>query len=180
MSTEKKKKGKKEKEDFDVDFGLGRIAFGGLFEGINDLMEKASKLSDETGEIKKEGEINLGKEIKGVYGFNIRTMAGGQPVIETFGNIKKTPKGPVVEEEREPVVDIFDEKDHILIVTELPGVSENDINFELQGDILKLSAESGDRKYTKEILLSSKVKEDKIESSYKNGILELKLIKVHH
>jgi len=180
MSTEKKKKGKKEKEDFDVDFGLGRIALGGLFEGISDLMEKASKLSDETGEIKKEGEIKLGKEIKGVYGFNIRTMAGGQPIIETFGNIKKTPKGPVVEEEREPVVDIFDEKDHILIVTELPGVSENDINFELQGDILKLSAKSGDRKYTKEILLSSKVKEDKIESSYKNGILELKLIKVHH
>lgn len=179
MSKEKKK-GKKEKEDFEVDFGLGKFAFGGLFKGISDLMDMASKLSEETGEMKKEGEIKLGKEIKGVYGFNIRTMTGGQPIIETFGNIKKTPKGPVVEEEREPVVDIFDEKDHILIVTELPGVSENDINFEIQGDILKLSARSGDRKYTKEILLSSKVKEDKIESSYKNGILELKLIKVPH
>ncbi len=85
-----------------------------------------------------------------------------------------------MEEEREPVVDIFDEEDHILIVTELPGVSENDIISEVKGDILKITAKSGDRKYSKEILLSSKVREDKIESSYKNGILEIKLIKVTH
>ena len=177
MSEEKKKK-KKEKEESKVDFDLGNhISFGGIFKGISNLIDMASKLSEEAGEIKKEGEIKLGKEIKGMYGFNIRTMVGGKPVIETFGNIKKTPKGPVVEEEREPVVDIFDEEDHILIVVELPGVSENDINFELRGDILKLSAEAGDRKYSKEILVSSKVRKGKIESSYKNGILKIKLIK---
>lgn len=176
--TEEKKKKEEGKEEIKVDFGLGNhITFGGIFKGISNLIDLASKLSNEAGEIKKQGEIKFGKEIKGMYGFNIRTMAGGTPTIETFGNIKKTPKGPVVEEEREPVVDIFDEKDHILIVAELPGVSENDINFELKGDILKLSAETGDRKYSKEILLSSKVREDKIESSYKNGIFEIKLIK---
>jgi len=182
MRKEKKKeKEKKEEEEFKVDFGLGKDnTFGGLFKGISNLIEQASKLSEESGELKKTGEIKFGKEIKGMYGFNIRTMAGGAPKIETFGNIKKTPKGPVVEEEREPVVDIFDEKDHILIVTELPGVTEDDINLELKGDILKLSAETGDRKYSKEILLPSKVKGDKIESSYKNGILEIKLKKITH
>jgi len=173
----KKKKREEAKEGFDIDFGAGKITFGGLFKGINNLIDMASKLSDAAGEIKETGEIKLGKEIKGMYGFNIRTMAGGTPRVETFGNIKKTPKGPVVEEEREPVVDVFDEEDHILVVTEVPGVSEEDINLEIEGDILKLSAKSGDRKYSKEILLSSKVKEDKIESSYKIGIFEIKLIK---
>jgi len=180
MIGEKKKK-EEGKEEFKIDFGLGNHGtFGGLFKGISNLIDLASKLSEKSGEIKETGEIKLGKEIKGMYGFNIRTMAGGAPKIETFGNIKKTPKGPVVEEEREPVVDIFDEKDHILIVAEVPGVREDDISFELKGDILKLSAKSGDRKYSKEILLSSKVREDKIESSYRNGILEIKLIKVTH
>jgi len=175
--TERKKR-EKEKEDFGVDVNLGNnISFGSIFQGISNLIDMASKLSEKSGEINKQGEIKMGKDIKGMYGFNIRTMAGGAPKIETFGNIKKTPKGPVVEEEREPVVDVFDEKDHVLIVAELPGVSDTDVKFELKGDILKLSAETGDRKYSKEILLSSKVQEDKIESSYKNGILEIRLIK---
>lgn len=177
MTEEKKKKEEKEKEGFEVDFGMDKLTFGGLFKGISNLVDLASKLSEEAGEIRKEGEIKLGKEIKGVYGFNIRTMAGGKSVIETFGNIKKTPKGPVVEEEREPVVDIFDEENHILIISEIPGVSKDDISIEIKGDILKLSAETGERKYLKEILLSSKVKEDKIESTLKNGILEIKLLK---
>jgi len=178
--TEKKKKEEKEKEEFKVDFGIGKLTFGGLFKGINNLIDMASKLSDAAGEIKETGEMKLGKEIKGMYGFNIRTIAGGTPKVETFGNIKETPRGPVVEEEREPVVDIFDEEDHILIVAEVPGVSEDDISVEVKGDILKLSAETGDRKYSKEILLSSKVREDKIESSYRNGIFEIKLMKITH
>jgi HSP20 family protein len=178
MTEERRKKGQKGKGGIDVEFGSNsQFSLGGIFKGIENFIDLASKLSEQSGEIKEQGEIKLGKEIKGMYGFNIRTMAGGTPKVETFGNIKKTPKGPVVEEEREPVVDVFDEKDHVLIVTELPGVSENDINLELKGDILMLSAETGDRKYSKEILLSSKVREDKIESSYKNGILEIKLIK---
>jgi len=177
MIEEKKKREEKEKEEFEVDFGIGKLTFGSLFKGINNLVDLASKLSDEAGEIKKEGEIKIGDKMKGVYGFNIRTMAGGKPIIETFGNIKETPKGPVVEEEREPMADIFDEKDHILVVVELPGVSEDDIVVEVEGDILKISAQTEDRKYSKEILLPSKVREDEMGSSYKNGILEIMLYK---
>ncbi len=178
MTEERRKKGQKGKGGIDVDIGSNsHFSLGGIFKGIENFIDLASKLSEQSGEIKDQGEIKLGKDLKGMYGFSIRTMAGGTPKVETFGNIKKTPKGPVVEEEREPLVDIFDEEDHILIISELPGVSEKDINFELRGDILKLSAKSKDRKYSKEILLSAKVQKDKIESSYKNGILEIKLIK---
>jgi len=167
---------KKEKKDkIDVDFGTGRINLGGLFKGMGNFIDLASKLSEEG--VERRGEIaGLPKGAKGVYGFSIRTLAG-KPVIESFGNIKETAKGPVVEEVREPMVDIFDEKDRILVIAELPGVSESEIKIEVTGDILNVAASDRDRKYAKEILLPCKVKTDSVKSAYKNGILEIILQK---
>ena len=117
------------------------------------------------------------KDAKGVYGFSIRTLVGGKPVIETFGNIKDSAKGPVVEEIREPMVDVFDEKDHILVLVELPGVEEKDVKLEIEGDILKLAATSKNREYAKEILLPARVKSEAMKTTYKNGIIEINLPK---
>lgn len=170
---------KKKEEGIEIDFGIGKVRFGELFKGIGDLIDLASKLSEQAGEIKKVGEIKgLPKKAKGVYGFSVRTLVGGKPLIETFGNIKETPKGPVVEEVREPIVDVFDEKDRVLVIAELPGISEENIKIDIEGDILKLSAENEGRKYAKEVLLPAKVKKKTLESSYKNGILEIKLEKI--
>jgi HSP20 family protein len=166
-------KEEKEEEKVEIDFGIGKISFGGLFKGIGNIIDLASKLSEEG--VERKGEIKgLPKGAKGVYGFSVRTLAG-KPVIESFGNIKETAKGPVVEEVREPIVDIFDEEDHILVIAELPGVSEDEIKVEVAGDILNLTASDKDRKYAKEILLPSKVKSDSMKTSYKNGILEVTL-----
>ena len=172
MANEKKKR---EDEGLGIDFSLG-----GLFKGIEKLIDLAAKVEKESGEIKKEGEIDLShlKEgMKGVYGFSIKTAMGGRPVVESFGNIKKTPKGPTVEEEREPITDVFDEKEEVRVYTEIPGVNEEDIKLNLKGDILDILAKSGDRKYHKEILLPVKVKSETLISSYKNGILEVKIRK---
>jgi len=167
---------KNEDEDkVDIDFGLGKIGFGGLFKGLGNLIDLASKLSEEG--LDKKGEIRgLPKGARGVYGVSIRTMAG-KPVIETFGNIRETAKGPVVEEVREPIVDVFDEEDHIRLIAELPGVSEDKIEIEVTGDILNLTASDTDKKYAKEILLPSKVNPQSLKTTYKNGILEIMLEK---
>jgi len=187
-----KKKEKKEEEDLDIDFGIGKLSLGGLFKGIEKLVDLAADLKDAGGEIKKEGEIDLshlregihpvryGKlsnGVKGVFGFSIKTAVGGKPIVEPFGNIKKTPKGPTVEEEREPMTDVFDEKEEVRVYAEMPGVNEEDIKVVLRGDILDISAQSGDRKYHKEVLLPTKVKAETTSSSYKNGILEVRIKK---
>jgi len=171
-----KEKEKKEEEKAGIDFGIG---LGGIFEGIGNLIDSVSKIAEEgKGIVEKQGEIKgLADKVKGVYGVTIRTMAGGESKVEPFGNIKKTPKGPVVEEEREPIVDVFDEEDHILVVAELPGVEEGNVKTEIEGDILNISAEKGERKYRKEVLLPSKVENEPISSTYKNGVLEIKLKK---
>jgi HSP20 family protein len=169
-------KGKKKKEEgIGFDFGIG-----GLFKGIEKLIDLAADLKDSGGELKKEGEIDLGhlKEgMKGVFGFSIKTAVGGKPIVEPFGNIKKTPKGPTVEEEREPMTDVFDEKEEIRIYSEMPGVNEEDIKFDLKGDILDISAQSGERKYHKEVLLPVQVKKEALSYTYKNGVLEVRIKK---
>jgi len=166
----------KDDKEKGTDFGFG---LGGIFEGLGSLIESVSKIAKEgKGNISKSGEIKgLGDKVKGVYGFTVRTLADGESKVESFGNIKKTSKGPIVEEEREPIVDVFDEKDHILVIAELPGVNEEDIKTEIKGDILNISTQKEERKYKKEILLPSMVEAEPTSSIYKNGILELKLKK---
>ncbi|MBI2851924.1 MAG: Hsp20/alpha crystallin family protein [Chloroflexi bacterium] len=178
MADGKKKKDReKEKEEdrVEIDFGAGKISFGGLFKGLGNLVDLAAKLKEE--EVEKTGEIkDLPKGMKGVYGFSIRTMAG-KPVIESFGNIRETAKGPVVQEVREPITDIFDEERHIVVIAELPGVSEDKISIEIAGDILNIAASDVDRKYAKEILLPTRVKPASLKTAYQNGILEIRLEK---
>jgi len=156
------------------------FGFGGILEGIGKLVELAAKVNEAGGQINKEGEINFGdskKGAKGVFGFSVKTISGGQQVVEPFGNIKKTPSGPKVGDVREPIADVFDEKDEIRVYIEMPGVNEADIKIDLKGDILSICVDSGDRKYSKEILLPVKAAKEGLSSSYKNGILEIKVKK---
>ena len=166
-------KEKKTDADFDL-FGLG-----GLFKGIEKLVDLAGKLDDKGG-ISKEGEINfdhIKKGMKGVYGFTINTAGGGTPKVETFGNIKKTPEGPKVDEEREPITDMFDEKNEIVVIAEMPGIDENDLKINLKEDILELSAASKNRTYRKELLLPVKVLQQNLRHKFTNGILEIRIKK---
>jgi len=168
-----KNKGKRDEADFEI-FGLG-----GLFKGIEKLVDLAGKL-EEKGGISKEGEINfdhIKKGMKGVYGFTINTAGGGTPKVETFGNIKKTPEGPKVDEEREPITDIFDEENEIVVIAEMPGIEENDLVIDLKEDILEISAVSKSRTYRKELLLPVKVIKENLSHKFINGILEIKIKK---
>ena len=155
------------------------IGFGGLFKGLGSLFDLVSKMTEDgKEEYSRTGEVDvLGGKAKAVYGFSIRMGLGGKPVIEQFGNIKATEEGTVVAEVREPLVDVLDEGDHVVVLAELPGVEEKDIHLEVKDDILELTAEARDRKYSKEVLLPSEVEADIMESSYRNGILEIKLMK---
>lgn len=176
----KTKNEKEKKAEVQLDFGLGGL-FGGLFKGIEKLVDLAEKAEKVGGELKREGGWHGGtkeRPARAVYGFTIRTGLGkAGSRIQTFGNIKKTKQGPRVAETREPIVDIFDEKDHVLIIAELPGVQETDITLDIKGDLLSLET-IGERKYAKETLLPAKVDFESREVNFKNGILEVKFKKV--
>ncbi len=179
MAAKDEQQKKKDHEEIEVDFGMGKISFGGLFQGIGNLIDLVSKIEEEEkDEVKREGEFTSPSgRVKAVYGLSIKTNLSGKPTIEPFGNVRKTAKGPVVEEEREPLVDVFDEKDHIVVIAELPGADEERVSARVEGDILTISATGSDRKYYKEVILSEDVDADTLQSKYKNGVLEIRINK---
>lgn len=175
-----KKHEDKDNPKVDMAFGLGGIfkGLGDFLEMASNLAQKAEKLQTESGEGMRVGTFGSPKGLQAVYGVSVRVGAGGQPVVEHFGNLREKPgKGPVVDEVREPIADLLDEDDHFLVVAELPGMEEAGVKWKIQDDILIISGESAGRKYHKELLLPSRIDESKVSGSYKNGILELKLWK---
>lgn len=161
--------------------GLGSL-LGGLGTLIDQLGELAEKAERAGGEATKTGEFAVGPEkaIRGVYGISIKTGLGEKgPKVEPFGNIRKDKESGrvVVREIREPMTDIFDEPDHVLVVAEVPGVMQDDVRLELHDDVLALAAERGTEKYAKEILLPQGFTSDKMSYTCRNGVLEVRFDK---
>ncbi len=172
----KKKTGKNKPPEGESTSGLG-----GILKGLADLVENLGELAEKGQEISKAGEIRgLGKEIKGIYGFNVKVGLGGEKFrVEPFGNIRRDEKSgePVVQEVREPVVDVFEEEDHTLVVAEMPGISVEDVRLEAKDDLLTIHAEKGDKKYRKEVMLPRSYPGEKMIISCNNGILEIKCVR---
>jgi HSP20 family protein len=150
-----------------------------MFRSLGGFLDLLSNLAEQgEGELRRSGEVGGDKKgLKAVYGFSVRVGGGGKPLVEQFGNVKDDGHGAVVEEAREPMVDVFDEGDHLLLVAELPGVDASDIRFEMKDGILTLSAARGERKYRKEVLLPGSVLAERATSSYRNGVFEIKVPK---
>jgi HSP20 family protein len=160
----------------------GAQGLGGILGGLGNLVEKLAEVAERAEEFSKNGEIQGGgKAMTGVYGFTVKVGLGDQGVkVEPFGTIHrdKTAEGnaPVVEI-REPMVDLFEEDDHVTIVAEMPGIGVEDLHLELKDDILTLSAEKRDKKYRKEILLPGIFSRERMSVSCNNGVVEIKCLK---
>jgi HSP20 family protein len=153
----------------------------GILRGLGDLVEKLGELAEKGEELKRSGDFDIqsgGKSGKAVYGFSIKTGLGGdnEPRIEPFGNVRRDEQTgeTTVQEVSEPLVDIFEEADYVLVLAEMPGVGDEDIKVDLAGDILTLQAAKGSKKYHKEIVLPREFAAENMERSCRNGILELK------
>ena len=147
-----------------------------ILPGMGKLVKKLKKTSPELErkieetdkEIKDRLEKGYSPKPKIKYGYSMKTLVGEEKV-ELEEKVK--PKIEIVE----PIVDIFDEKDRIKVIAELPGVSENDIMVNLSGRGLVIDASNKERRYHKAIELPCDVKD--MKKRYKNGILELEAVK---
>lgn len=166
-----------------VDGGEHRGGSGleGILHGFTNLVEKLGELAEKGQEFSHSGEIH-GKgpqkdAMHGVYGLNIKFGLGNKEMqVEPFGNIHKdkVTGETKIQEAREPLVDILEEKDHTLIVAEMPGIHADDVDIEVKDDVLILSAEKDDKKYRREILLPRSYPREKMKVSSNNGIIEIR------
>lgn len=163
----------KEAANMSIDLGLG-----GIFKGLGNFIQLLEEMTEEgKQEITRAGKFKGPGRTEAMYGFTVKIGPEGMPRVGRFGNVRETEAGAVVEEEREPMVDVFDEDREVVVIAEIPGVEESAIQLEVKEDILVLSATDGERKYRKEVLLPCAVLADSMKSSYRNGILEIRLTK---
>jgi len=113
-----------------------------------------------------------------VYGFSMSVGPDGKPMIQEFGNVQSSQRGPRIREEREPLVDVMEEDKDVVILAELPGVERDDINLHATEDHLTISVDTAERKYHKELILPAMVDPKSAQASYKNGVLEVRLKKL--
>ncbi|MFX0043214.1 MAG: archaeal heat shock protein Hsp20 [Candidatus Hodarchaeota archaeon] len=114
------------------------------------------------------------------YGFNVNIGPDGKPTIDSFGNLEPTPYSgkPIVKSKREPLVEVNEEEDRIIVIAEMPGVDREDIELRANSHSITISTkEDANRHYYKKVDLPSAINSDYAKARYSNGILEIELKK---
>ncbi len=91
-----------------------------------------------------------------------------------------------------PALDVYEEKDDIVVHAELPGLKKEDIEISLHSGLLSISGErkvertdNGESRrseryygrFSRTVTLPSPVDSDKVQASYKDGVLVVRLPK---
>nr|MDO8098864.1 Hsp20/alpha crystallin family protein [Candidatus Njordarchaeota archaeon] len=96
------------------------------------------------------------------------------PILtEAGGDEQEEEEEEKLGELRKPLVEKFRSKDEYVILAELPGIDESDLKVDVRNGILEISG--GDRFRPTRICLPRKAQAKRLRSSYKNGILEIRI-----
>lgn len=76
-----------------------------------------------------------------------------------------------------PLIDIFQEKNWITIVADIAGFNKETLKINVKERKITLSAKAKDRRYYKSLNLPKVVIPNLMRTTYKNGVLEIKLKK---
>lgn len=173
-----KKQAEKKRES---DLGSGKGALSTIFQGIGNIIDLVANMEEEGKvEERREGEFSSPSgRVKGVFGISVKTGLGldEKLTIEPQSHVRKAPQRPRGGEERQPLIDVFDGQDHVLVIIELPGVDEEQIHTEVKGDILILSTTSGNYNFYREVILPKDVDASTVTRKYTNGVLEIRISK---
>jgi HSP20 family protein len=116
-------------------------------------------------------------------GVNVGLDSEGNPIMDSFNSTKSKskPEKRGEKEVREPLVDINEEEDEIIVIAELPGTEKENIKLNANAHTLTISTKeetNAGHKFYKEVSLPSAVNSDYAKARYINGILEVKLKKI--
>lgn len=118
-----------------------------------------------------------------VYGFSMTTGPDGKPIIKEFGNLRpnrRLSKAQIreIKTETEPLIDVLEEDKEITIVAQLPGAKKEDIDVHVTETQTTISVDTEEHSYHKKLQLPAIVDPKSAKTSYKNGVLQIKLRKM--
>ncbi len=171
-----------EKDANDDEEVTGAAGIRKIVRGLSDLFDVLSgfEQAPRRGRHEKDGRVFE-------YSFGTRTMSEAAREKQSADEAPSTPsqtRPPRAAKKSslevlEPVTDIFDEQDEIVLLFELPGVEREAIRCILDGDILLLEAKTGDRLYRKETLIEEKLSAGSPRLNLRYGVLEVRLSKAN-
>jgi HSP20 family protein len=152
-----------------------------MFRMIEEMMEKMMSEMNEGTLFDSEAFDEMLRNPEGtspfVFGFSMNVGPDGKPIIQRFGN-PPTDEGVDSSPSLEPLVDVVEQNDEIIVVAEVPGVERDEIKVRIKGTTLTIHSENPERPYHKVIELPSKVKKEEAKSAIRNGVLEVRLKRV--
>ncbi|OOM77814.1 Hsp20 family protein [Clostridium sp. BL-8] len=153
------------------------IGLGSIFRGLDKLINiVGDMLENEESEVDIKGALNdpeKSKKVTANYGVNIKIGGENFKGIKDINSFNKMKDSYNKEKIIEPATDVFDEEERVLIVMELPGVSEEDIKIEVESNILKIEAEVNNNIYIKNVKLSFVPITESITSQLNNSIYSI-------
>ena len=176
--------------------GLGAIveALQGALHGLIDKVSEAARSAGEAEAGKTERDdaapggnvrsgvhsIELGgKGARMVFGYTLRMGLDGVSA-EPFGDVpdeaaaRAAAASAAAPGARQPIVELFEEADAIVVVAELPGADPASLVCRIDGQTLLIEA-AGTRRYRKQVALPAAVRPAEISRNFQNGILEVRL-----
>lgn len=151
-----------------------------IFRQIEEMMERMMSEMNEGTLFDSEAFEEMFRNPEGtspfVFGFSMNVGPDGKPIIQRFGN-PPADEGAGPSSSLEPLVDVVEEDDEIIVVAEVPGVERDEIKVRIRGTTLTIHADNPERPYHKDIELPSKVKKQEAKSAIRNGVLEIRLKK---
>jgi len=162
------------------------MAFDGdIFDEIDRLfkeeMRKIRKMITELTRINPEDIKEFGKKGEPiVFGFTYRWHSGmKKPEVKFFGNVRpQQPYGIKVDDVVSPVYDILDKDDHYEIVVEVAGARKDDINIEMKGRTIYITANTPYKKYRTSIQIPPDASTENVKAKINYGVLVINLPKI--
>lgn len=136
----------------------------GMMEGLKGLAEGLGKLA--------EGARSADGEPKIAFGYSVRTMEGAAQ----GGFSPSVRPGREEPAAREPLVDVFEEAEAILVVAEVPGVEPEGLSLAVREGALEITG-TGRARYHRLVTLPCAVTAAGMSHALRNGILEVRLMR---
>lgn len=90
--------------------------------------------------------------------------------------VEKIPEGKLKEPPR--LIDVVEENDEIAVFAEFAGFDRENLRVSVKNQRLTLSARASERRYHKSLNLPKRVIPESLCTTYKNGVLEIRLKKM--
>lgn len=95
-------------------------------------------------------------------------IPGIEPLPHTLGAIR----------EKQPLVDVFEEEDQIVVLAELLGADEKDVNIKADDNTLTITTENATKRCLEIVKLPTCIKRDTAKFTFKNNILQVSMKKL--